>query len=146
MYEMNTDQRPIGFWLKHLDGQIEQVFDHVLAERDLHRRHWQVLNTMCDGRADQNTLAEGLRPFWTDGETSIQEVLQDLVDRGWLRADGTDYTITEAGQRARADLLGSVAKIRRAMFDGFTEDEYSAIVASLARMSANLEQALTPVD
>jgi hypothetical protein len=35
-------ERPIGWWLKHLDGLIEAAFDRALAtERP--RRHWQTV-------------------------------------------------------------------------------------------------------
>jgi hypothetical protein len=30
---MREDRRPIGYWLKHLDGLIEAAFDRALAVR-----------------------------------------------------------------------------------------------------------------
>ena len=45
----DEESRPIGYWLKHLDGLLEQTFDHVLARNGVRRRHWQVLDTLRGG-------------------------------------------------------------------------------------------------
>jgi hypothetical protein len=36
-------ERPIGYWLKHLDRLIEEAFGDALAEQALSRRHWQAM-------------------------------------------------------------------------------------------------------
>jgi hypothetical protein len=40
---MAARERPIGWWLKHLDGLIEAAFDRALATERLSRRHWQTV-------------------------------------------------------------------------------------------------------
>jgi hypothetical protein len=138
--------KPIGFWLKHLDGLIDRTFDHVLGRSGLQRRHWQVLNTVHDGGAGAGRaeVAEALRPFWaTHGGPSQREIVDDLMTRGWLRADGEAYALTDQGRRAHADLLAEVAGIRARSLDGLTGDDYSAAVGTLRRMSANLERAMS---
>ena len=134
--------RPIGFWLKHLDGLIERIFDQVLGRRGLQRRHWQVLNIVHDGGADRAAVAEGLRPFWADGALSQREVVDGLAGRGWLRVDGEGYELTDTGRLAHADVLREVAEIRRRSLDGLTGEEYRAVLGTLERMSANLERAM----
>jgi hypothetical protein len=43
---MSEDRRPIGYWLKHLDGLIEAAFSRTLAGQGVTRRHWQALKTL----------------------------------------------------------------------------------------------------
>ena len=143
--------KPIGYWLKHLDGLIDRIFDHVLGRSGLQRRHWQVLNTVVnavhdggadDGGADRAAVTEALRPFWAAGGPSQQQIVDDLTARGWLRADGEAYSLTDDGRRAHAALLAEVAEIRARSLDGLTGEEYGATVGTLQRMSANLERAM----
>jgi hypothetical protein len=37
---IREDRRPIGYWLKHLDGLLEGAFDRTLAGQGVTRRHW----------------------------------------------------------------------------------------------------------
>lgn len=43
---MSEDRRPIGYWLKHLDGLIEAAFSRTLAGQGVTRRHWQALKIL----------------------------------------------------------------------------------------------------
>jgi hypothetical protein len=43
---MREDRRPIGYWLKHLDGLIEAAVERALAGQGVTRRHGQALNTL----------------------------------------------------------------------------------------------------
>jgi hypothetical protein len=36
---MSEDRRPIGYWIKHLDGLIEAAFERTLAGQGVTRRH-----------------------------------------------------------------------------------------------------------
>src|SRR5215510_15640860 len=99
MVDMNTTEAPIGYWLKHLDELIEAHFDRTLAGHDLGRRHWQTLNMLSPGPLDGEHLEKGLRPFWTDGSITLNEVTQELIRRSWVarRGDGL-YALTAAGE------------------------------------------------
>jgi hypothetical protein len=46
---MREDRRPIGYWLKRLDGLIEQHFERTLAGEGVTRRQWQALNPCTSG-------------------------------------------------------------------------------------------------
>ncbi len=49
---MEPERRPIGYWLKHLDGLIERAFEGALGTAGLTRRHWQCAlsdrGSVCD--------------------------------------------------------------------------------------------------
>ena len=139
---MDTAEKPIGYWLKHLDRLIESAFDRSLAEHELSRRHWQILNTLENTAADEQDLAAALRPFWGEGGITLDEVTGELVRRGWI-ARGNDgrYTLTPHGAAAHAAAAERTRAIRRLTLDGLTEPEYHTTVRVLRRMAENLEGA-----
>lgn len=127
-------ERPIGYWLKHVDGLIEAGFLRSLASEGLTRRGWQVLNVLADG----GDIEESLRPFWTAGESGIEEVLADLAARGWV-SDVEPYQLTDVGWAAHAQISQTVRTARQAITAGISDDEYRQTVDVLRRMSENLQ-------
>ncbi|MFI9814402.1 MarR family transcriptional regulator [Saccharothrix variisporea] len=111
--------KPIGYYLKHLDTLINQSFDRALSDTDLTRRHWQLLNEARNGTLPDDPL------------------VPDLVNRGWV-AEGT---LTPAGEAAFAATQTRVDTVRTALMGDLTVEEYTATVATLAKMAANLEKA-----
>jgi DNA-binding MarR family transcriptional regulator len=63
------------------------------------------------------------------------------VRRGWAEAQpGNDlYTLTAEGEEAYSRVSLDVATLRAQVTDGFSADEYAAVVNALARMAENLE-------
>lgn len=137
----DTDQRPIGYWLKHLDGLIERALDGALARQELSRRHWQVLNTLRSAPTDRIGLTEALRPFLADaGTTTVHTALDELIDRGWVRgADDGRFELTAAGRAGHAEAQQQVTATRRRLLDAVTPEEYQAVVDGLRRMARSLE-------
>ena len=136
-------QRPIGYWLKLLDGLIEGTFDRTLAPERLERRHWQLLNTLSHAPHNRTALARMLQPFLTEGAISLDTVIGDLERREWIARgpDGT-YHVTAAGEAAHARLAARVQAMRRQILNGLTTDEYQATVHTLRRMAENLQTAV----
>lgn len=110
--------KPIGYWLKHLDTLLERSMDGALS---VSRREWQVLNAV--------THDMDLDPF--DG---VEEAVDRLTERGWL-AGGR---LTDEGRAAHAESSERVARFRRQAMEGVTAQEYQATVDVLRRMAANL--------
>jgi len=138
--DTNTNEAPIGYWLKHLDRLIDATLDGALADRGLGRRHWQALNVLRDGPQDAAGLAEALRPFWTEGAATPDDVVAELARRGWVAgADAGRWALTPDGQAAHGELAGRIGGRRRRMMDGLTAEDYRATVAVLRRMAGNLE-------
>ncbi|MFJ8814481.1 hypothetical protein [Amycolatopsis thermoflava] len=123
---MNPLDKPIGFWLKHVDNLLEDGLTRVLADRGLTRRHWQALNTSRHG-------ADALEVF--DGAA---EARADLVARGWITADGA---LTDEGRAARGEIAERVRRFRELSVAGLTKDQYAETVRALATMAGNLEAA-----
>jgi hypothetical protein len=140
---MNAQQRPIGYWLKHLDTLINAHFDQALADFEIGRRHWQVLNTLAGGPRSDEDLEAALKPFWEEGAVTLTEVIDDLTSRGWVTR-AADLRLTEPGTRAQTHVAARIGEAREMMLGGLTADDYLRTVEVLERMSSNVEAALTP--
>src|SRR5215470_3206191 len=134
--------RPIGYWLKHLDGLIEAVAERAFADERLTRRHWQVMNVLRDSPQDEAGLTEAIRPFWGPDAISLHKVTSELTRRGWLTQDETGrYLLTPAGQAGHATVQEKVRGIRATLITGLTEEDYAGTLRILQRMAENLERA-----
>jgi DNA-binding IclR family transcriptional regulator len=134
--------RPIGYWLKHLDGLIEAAAERTFAEEKLTRRHWQIMNVLRKSPQQEAGLAEAVHPFWGPGAITLHEVTSELTRRGWLTQDGAGrYSLTPAGQAGHAAVEEKVRGIRSTLLTGLTEEDYLATVRVLQRMTENLEAA-----
>jgi len=149
---MASQQKPIGYWLKHLDTLINAHFDQTLTDFEIGRRHWQVLNTLAGGPRSRQDLEAALAPFWEQGAVTLAEVLDDLAARAWVSGgDGGgpgggrgDLGLTDSGTRAHAHIAARIGEAREMMLGGLTADDYLRTVEVLERMSSNVEAALTP--
>jgi hypothetical protein len=135
-------RKPIGYWVKHLDGLLERAFDHALANRGVRRRHWQVMNALQAGPVTRAEITEALLPFWVAASVTQTDVVDDLVRRGWAGIEGETYRLTPDGETARQAIERDVVALRARIAEGFSQREFEAVVDALARMSANLERAL----
>ncbi|MBL1099806.1 MarR family winged helix-turn-helix transcriptional regulator [Streptomyces coffeae] len=133
--------RPIGYWLKHLDALISADFERTLAGSGLTRRHWQVLNSLTAGPCRADELSVALLPFWGEGAITLDEVLASLRERGWVEAEGVRCVLTPLGAEGQAEVAGRVGDTRRRLMDGVTAEQYAETVRVLSRMAANLESA-----
>ncbi len=131
--------RPIGYWLKEVDRLIEESFERLLAEENLTRRDWQVLNTLAGGRSRSAEVDAALAPF----QPSVAPVVEALVARGWARRDGDAIELTTEGGTAHALISERVLAHRRALIDGISAEEYAAMIELLERMANNLRDSLT---
>ena len=134
--------RPIGYWLKHLDGLIEGAAERAFAEEKLTRRHWQIMNVLRESPQDEAGLTEAIRPFWGPGAITLHEVTSELTQRGWLTQDDSGrYWLTPAGQAGHAAVEEKVRGIRATFLTGLTEEDYFGTLRVLQRIAGNLERA-----
>jgi DNA-binding MarR family transcriptional regulator len=140
---MTAEQKPIGYWLKHVDRLIDGTFELALASHGLTRRHWQIMNVLRSGPADDDAIAAAVQPFWSKGAVTLDEVLRDLIGRGWVeREDGPRYRLSPEGEAARVAASAQVEAIRDTSTRGITKKEYDAAVDTLRRIARNLESAI----
>jgi Mn-dependent DtxR family transcriptional regulator len=142
---MKPEEKPIGYWLRLLDRLIEDCFEAALHEDGLSRRHWQLMNLLRTAAASTDEIDEAMRPFWTEGEMTLEEALDGLIRRGWVRHEhDRRWRLTLQGEAARADVAVKVQEVRHALTDGISNEEYKTIINALRRMVDNLMRARTP--
>lgn len=164
-------RRPIGWWLKRVDGLLDLGFEATLGARDVSRRQWQILNGLIEGTPPAELLAS-LTVFEASG--GVHEALASLVERGWLRSgSATDVSISAApantgdaspveatgtsrvettemtqveltveGRQQHAFIGAEVRAMRTSVTEGLSADDYRAVITGLARMAENLERRL----
>jgi hypothetical protein len=94
---MNNAERPIGYWLKKLDGLIDAQFERQLGEAGVSRRQWQLLNLLQDGPRSAPELQTELEPFLNETSDELDEALSGLVSRGWVDSQDNVVSTTETG-------------------------------------------------
>lgn len=138
---MTTPRRPIGYWLKHLDGLIEDHFQQALAVEGVDRRQWQLLNTLAAAPADRQQLAAAVAPFLSDDPDGAARALAALLTRGWLEEHDGRFSMTPAGAAAHRRLRDRASSSRASILAGITPEQYRSVVATLEQMAANLSGA-----
>jgi len=134
-----TAPKPIGYWLKHLHGLLEQQLEVTLVEFGVGRRHWQVLHTLSRGATDRDALGVALAPFWTEGEPDLGRVLAGLTGRGWTTSAGTALALSDEGRAAHAEIEVHVNETRAMVLKGLTPEQYAETVRVLSAMAHNVE-------
>lgn len=134
-----ADPRPIGYWLRLVDGLINEQFARTLDEHGVTRIQWQLLNVLASGAATVFELDVAVAPFLAaEGEQSTLDHLSELIESGWVDATPTSYELTERGHGARDRLTNVVAGQRTEMVAGVAEAEYFAAIQTLERIAHNL--------
>lgn len=142
------DPRPLGYWLQHLHGLLEEHFEATLAGLELSRRQWQLLNTLAASPRTRDELRTALAPFWSAGASDLDTALDGptgLRTRGWARTavDGTSIALTDAGRSGHAQAAARVRSARATVLgDDLTADDYHEAVRVLATMSSHVEAEL----
>lgn len=133
--------RPIGYWIKHIDRGVEAGFARLLAAEGLNRRGWQVLNTLARAPGGPADLDAALAPFLDDTTPTVTPYAEALVTRGWAHRTGTTYALTADGTTAHARVAAAVHAARARIIDGLTAGDYDTLLRLLERVAANLEPA-----
>jgi len=156
-------RRPIGWWLKHVDGLLDLAFEATLGAQDVSRRQWQILNGLAEG----TPVSEVLSSLTVFGDPDgVRAAVTGLVERGWLRdRTGSDPTteeppvratpeapvraipeapvqLTDEGREQHSRIAAEVRAMRGSVTDGLSAADYQAVVTGLARMAENLERRL----
>ncbi|WP_149083860.1 MULTISPECIES: hypothetical protein [Microbacterium] len=109
--------RPLGFWLTAVDRLLADAFATAFADEGATRRDWRLLNVV-DGSAPSR------RPL-------NAHKLRGLIDRGWVRADGDTWTLTDEGRAAKERLGTVVDGIRATVSDAVSAEDMATTLASL---------------
>lgn len=126
-----TDKRPLGSWLRAVDGLLTREFATALAAEGISRRDWMLLNVLS-GDIDAPQLRDRL--------ARKGKRLRTLEERGWAaeQGDGT-WTLTDLGRSEKERLGAIVDGIRSRVVAAVGGDEaYAALTGSLAAIAREL--------
>ena len=117
----DNTSRPFGFWLKAVDRLMAQDFATAFAAEGATRRDWRLLNVV-DGSVPER------RPL-------NPHKLHDLVDRGWVEADGDGWALTDEGRAAKERLGATVDGIRAKVAGAVSDEEMATTLAALEKIA-----------
>jgi hypothetical protein len=139
---MPSIPKPLGYWLKHLHNLIDAQLTTTLADDQLDRRQWQLLNTLSRGSYTWDELRRAVAPFLADDEPNLHGALDGptgLFSRGWTRRTDGFIALTEEGAAAHARLADQINQSRAAVLGDLTEQQYIDTVRVLSIMAGNVE-------
>ncbi|MFE5587602.1 MarR family winged helix-turn-helix transcriptional regulator [Kitasatospora sp. NPDC056531] len=133
------EQRPLGYWLRHIDGAIEQRMARLFAADALRRRDWQVLNTVACGPLTVAEVDETMAAFRTADEPTVRPYLDGLATRGWVRIDPDAVALTDEGRAAHQRISAQAAALRKQLTACVTPEEFTTLTTLLQRLAAHLD-------
>ncbi|MEU8616880.1 hypothetical protein [Streptomyces sp. NPDC048623] len=133
-------QRPLGYWLKHIDGAIDSAMARLFAAEGLTRRDWQVLNTVSHGPVPLPDLDTALAPFLSPADPTVRPRVDALTARGWasLTPDGT-VTLTAEGRAAHGRVSTQVGTLRAQVTACLSPEEFGTLMTLLRRVGEHLD-------
>ncbi|MFG2736313.1 MarR family winged helix-turn-helix transcriptional regulator [Streptomyces harbinensis] len=134
------EQRPFGYWLKHIDGAIEENMSRLFAMDGLNRRGWQVLNTISHGPVTVAELDDTMDAFLSADEPTMRPCIDRFAERGWTStADDGAVTLTEEGRRAHQRVAEQTGVLRDRMMQCLSPQEYRVLMELLQRVATHLD-------
>ena len=119
-----TDRRPLGYWLRAVDGLLTREFATALETEGVTRRDWMLLNVLA-GDVDAPEIRERL--------ARKGKRLRGLEERGWVaqQGDGT-WSLTDLGRSEKERIGRIVDGIRARVVGALGDDEaYTALTSTL---------------
>ena len=126
-----TDRRPLGSWLRIVDGLITREFAAAFAGSDIDRRDWMLLNALS-GDVEMPSFAER---FARKGKR-----LRNLEDRGWVEETGRWHLGADrrgTRRQGAARRRSSTASVRR-VAGAVSPEDYATTMASLEAIAREL--------
>jgi hypothetical protein len=129
--EQPAAQRPLGYWLRLVDGLISREFAAAFEGESVTRRDWMLLNALS-GDVGAPGLSERLA-------RKGGKRLRRLEQLGWAeeQGDGT-WALTDAGREAKERLGEAVSGIRSRVAGAVSPEDYATMLASLEAIARDL--------
>jgi hypothetical protein len=121
--------RPIGYWLRVIDRRLDERMRELFAAEGLTRRDWRRLNLIGGSVAD---------PRMSERLASRPERVAPLIERGWVAGEPDAWTLTKAGETARATLLERVSALRVEVAGAVSPEDFATTLASLEAIARTL--------
>lgn len=121
--------RPIGYWLRVVDRELDDAMLELFADEGITRRDWRRLNVIA-GTVDDARLRGKI--------AAHPERLAPLVERGWVTDEPGAPRLTEEGEASYAALLERVTALRSRVAGAVTPEDFQTTLASLEAIAREL--------
>jgi len=122
--------RPLGYWLRTVDGLLAREFAAAFDAEGITRRDWRILN-LLGGDVIAPELADRLQRHGG-------KKLNGLIQRGWVVESNGEFTLTDDGREAKDRLGGIVAGIRTRVAGAVPEADFATMMTSLQAIATEL--------
>ena len=138
-----TDRRPLGYWLRAIEGPLRHTMREAFASFGVTRREWRTLTTL---HAAPSTAAEieAALPARREhghglhGHRTLEQLLETFVNRGWATLDRGSYALTAEGERIHDAVLANVQKVRAQVTAGIPDADYATTMSTLEKVAVNV--------
>ncbi|HEY1972515.1 MAG TPA: hypothetical protein VGH89_31485 [Pseudonocardia sp.] len=137
MERVDAQERPIGWWLKHVDGLLEVAFDRSLEREGVGRQHWRMLNAVAGGASTAEEIDQAFTRLGVEC-VDTTAVLSQLLVRGWLFRRAGRVELTPVGSTARERLMRALRAHRERLIAGIEPESYRVTINTLRQMARNL--------
>lgn len=137
---MSSEQglaRPLGWWLKEADAQINAAFDTALAGTGLDRRGWQLLASLASQPMARPDLIASLTPF--EPAAAVEQVIAHMRAHRWVEESGGLLRLTSAGAEQQQALAPLVDGVRQQVSKALSREDYITLVGLLSRLVDSLQ-------
>ncbi|MGR3931817.1 MarR family winged helix-turn-helix transcriptional regulator [Streptomyces sp. BRA346] len=134
--------QPVGYWTGLAHTTVTRHLRDAMARIDVTQPQYWVLNCVHSWPTapSREEVADRLTPV-ADGPHEMPRVVDQLLHRGWLRADADRLHLTDAGEAARVRLRALVTELRAVVHEGVGDEEYAAALKVLRTMVADVQRA-----
>jgi hypothetical protein len=142
-----TDRRPLGYWLRAIEGPLRENMRGAFATFGVTRREWRTLTTLHAGAASAAEVEAAFparRVHGPEGHRlhrehrTIEQLLDGFVSRGWASFDRGSYALTAEGERVHDAILTNVQTLRANVTAGIPDADYTTTMATLERIAKNV--------
>lgn len=137
-----SNEQMLSYWITLVDSLLTGRVNESLAEHGLTRAQWQLMNALTERPQTTEELGGSLTPAAAgseEGPRTVEEHLDELVESGWLVAEGELYTLTSTGRTAGERVAAVVEELRAEITQGISEEQYQVVVESLQTIAGNLD-------
>ncbi|MDN3496772.1 hypothetical protein QL996_12595 [Planococcus sp. APC 4015] len=124
-----TDPRPLGYWLRVVDGLLTSEFATAFEGEGIDRRDWMLLNAVS---------GEALHPSVAAKLARRSKRLHALAERGWVTETDGQWSLTDAGREAHTRLGSLVDGIRTRVSVAVSPDDFATTMTSLEAIARGL--------
>ncbi|MGW4161210.1 MarR family winged helix-turn-helix transcriptional regulator [Streptomyces sp. NPDC004788] len=133
-------ERPLGYWLRHIDGTLEDTMGRLFAADGLTRRGWQVLNTLSYEPIALPDVDAAMAAFLTADEPTMRPYVDEFVARGWAhRADDELISLTAEGRAGHRRVAEKTRTFRTRVVECLAPEEHAALMELLQRVAGHLD-------